>query len=731
MGLNLENGPITLKALHHDITIARNENGIPIITSGHREDMYYGLGVAHAYDRPVEMELVRLVAKGRTAEIFGAGPDNALLNYDTIMRRYGLWNSAREQAKLAGPEMVREIEAYCAGVNHVFENHDLPGEFLFLEHRPDPWTTADCLLLMDLLWLVDMTETQGWMEKLIVQMIQKDIPFAKIKELFRYMTDEPTPEYLDILRQVRLADPLVPLTLEWRAMPRLQASNNWAVSGKRTASGQAIMCGDPHLDTARLPSIWYEAAMSDDQGYFMGGTMPGLPGVLVGRSNHLAWSVTYGYMDVTDYYVEEVKDGRYRRGETWLDFRIREEVIGVKGADAVTIKFYENDHGVLEEEPKDDGYYLCFAWSGQNCGAHTLAHFSQAKDCTKAREAMEHFGQMRGGAFNYVMADSSGDIAYHMSGRAPIRAEGASGLLAMPGWDAKYDWQGFYDYTTHARQYNPEQGFIATANNDVNHLSGRVLQNLPMNNHRADRISELLARKSDHTVADMKAMHYDLFSKQAEQFMPLIRPLLPDTPNGKILKDWDLNYNAESLGATLFESVYYELVKYVFGDLGMGREVMEHLIGETILFHDFYEHFDRVLLKDQALWFDGRTRDEVYGTALERGLGIEPRPYGRTRTVLMKNLVYGDIQPEFNYGPIELPGCRATIPQGQIFKTTGGRVATFSPTYRFITELEKDALHSNHAGGPSEKPDSKWYSSGVEGWLKGVYSWLEPGAKKE
>ena len=100
---------------------------------------------------------------------------------------------------------------------------------------------------------------------------------------------------------------------------------------------------------------------------------------------------------------------------------------------------------------------------------------------------------------------------------------------------------------------------------------------------------------------------------------------------------------------------------------------MEHLIDETILFHDFYEHFDRVLLKEEALWFEGHAREEVYKVALERGMAIEPEPYGRTRPVLMKNLVYGDIQPEFNYGPIELPGSRATIPQGQIFKTGGGR----------------------------------------------------------
>lgn len=726
MNMNLESGPVTLQAVKGEVVINRNEHGVPIITAGGRLDMVFGLGAVHAYDRPVEMELVRLVAKGRASEVLGAGPEESILNYDKTMRRYGLWKSAAEQEKLLEPMVDEEIRAYCSGVNYVLENNDLPVEFLLLEHKPEPWTPADCLLLTDILWLVDMTETQGWMEKFIIQMLQQDVPLPKIKELFRYLTDEPDSELLDVIRRVRLPEPMVSQTIEWRAMPRLQASNNWAVSGKRTASGETVLCGDPHLDTARLPSIWYEMAMSDDSRYFMGASMPGIPGVLVGRNNHLAWSVTYGYMDVIDYFIEDVKDGKYRRGGAWHDFQVREEIIRVKDQPPVIMKFYENHHGVLEEEPAEDGYYLCYAWSGKNSGAHTLGQYFKAMDCTSAKDAMEHFGQMRGGAFNYVMADSSGNIAYHMGGRSPIRKEGVSGLLPSPGWDEAYDWRGFYDYKTHARQYNPEEGFIATANQDVNHLSERILQNLPMNNHRADRIADLLSQKEDFTVEDMKAMHYDLYSRQAEQFMPLIRPLLPDTPNGRILGEWNLHYDSESLGATLFESVYFELVKYVFGDLGLGRDVIESLINETILFHDFYEHFDKVLLKENALWFEGRSRDDVYRTAIERGLNMEPVPYGSTRPVVMKNLVYGDIQPEYNYGPVELPGCRATIPQGQIFKTTGGRVATFSPTYRFITEMNGNKLYSNHAGGPSEKPDSKWYASGVEGWLKGIYITLEP-----
>jgi len=194
MIMSLENGPCRMQAVNGEISIARNKHGIPVIRSSHQYDMFFGLGAVHAYDRPVEMELVRLVAKGRAAEVLGAGPDDSLLNYDKTMRRYGLWNSAREQENLLESATADLINAYCAGVNQVMKKNDPPAEFLFLEHTPEPWTPADCLLLTDILWLVDMTETQGWMEKFIIQMIQQDVPLPKIKELFRYLADEPDPE---------------------------------------------------------------------------------------------------------------------------------------------------------------------------------------------------------------------------------------------------------------------------------------------------------------------------------------------------------------------------------------------------------------------------------------------------------------------------------------------------------------------------------------------------------
>lgn len=263
----------------------------------------------------------------------------------------------------------------------------------------------------------------------------------------------------------------------------------------------------------------------------------------------------------------------------------------------------------------------------------------------------------------------------------------------------------------------------------MNHCAAVPVTNLPMAGYRAARISEMLAPRDDHRVETMKSMQYDLYSKQAELFMPLMRPLLPDSINGDLLKEWDLRYQSGSLAATLFERIYLELAKIVFGGNGFGEEVMEYLMTETILFHDFYGNFDQVLIRDESLWFGGKSRDEIYVLAIERGLKADPASYGSTRKIIMKNLFFGGKLPKFlgfDYGPIELTGNRATIPQGQIFKTAGGRVATFSPAYKFITDFAEEKIHSAMAGGPSDRRFSKWYTSGVGDWLEGKYRVLEP-----
>ena len=399
----------------------------------------------------------------------------------------------------------------------------------------------------------------------------------------------------------------------------------------------------------------------------------------------------------------------------------------MKNKPSIRIKIHENENGLLEGDPHTEGHYLVLGWSGaKGCGAEVFDTLTKMMDARNVETAMALYRQVEAVAMNWVFADVRGNIGYQMSGRHFKRPEGISGLLPHAGWDEQFDPRGFNDPGDLPNVLNPPEGIIATANQDLNYLGRSNPINLAMGPYRADRIVQLLETGSDLDVAYMKDMHFDLYSLQAERLMEVIGPLLPDTDNGRILKAWNLRYDADSTGAMLFESVYRAIIDVVFGDRGFGRDVVEYIFSETSLFNDYYANLDRILEKQSSAWFDGQTREKLFKQGIDEGLDVDPVPYGKTRSVTLAHLLFGGQLPKFmgfDYGPLTLPGCRATIPQGQIFRNAG-RLTTFSPSYRFIADLSTDEIHTNLAGGPTDRRFSKWYISDLQNWYEGNYKVL-------
>ncbi len=229
-------------------------------------------------------------------------------------------------------------------------------------------------------------------------------------------------------------------------------------------------------------------------------------------------------------------------------------------------------------------------------------------------------------------------------------------------------------------------------------------------------------------AAEITDMHFDLYSLQAERFMTILTPLLPDTPPADILRDWDRCYDEASQGAFLFERFYQELCREVFGRRGMGEKVVDYLTARTDVFVDFYANFDRVLLDPASAWFDSESRENLYRRAMKRALAAPPRPWGQDRQVIMAHILLGGRLPGFagfDRGPITCIGSRATIHQGQIY-TSGGRLTTFLPSFRWVTDMAEETLRSNLAGGPSDRRFSRWYVSDLANWQKGRYKTISP-----
>jgi len=713
------------------IELARTSDGVMTL---HAEDdlgLARGLGFAHAHDRMVQMMLLRLVCQGRLCECLSN--DNDTLAIDVFMRQMGFEIDAHADVNNLSEDGRRLGDAYVEGVNRYLETHRRPLEFSLVGYRPPPWTVADTLLTIKLMSYVGLAQSQQDMEKFLIQALAAGVSSDMLAKLVAPHLDGLDDDTLSRLHNLQYVQPLLPDAVRFLgAAPTLMASNNWAVSGSRSVSGSPLQCNDPHLECNRLPAVWYEALMHTADDYRMGATMPGIPGLVMGRTGTLSFGFTYGFMDMVDYFLEDCRDGACRREGGFEPLQVRTEKITRKGEEPLLITIRENDLGVLESDPDEqelsDGFYLTRAWSAHRGGAarslDALARLPAARTVPEAQRVVREVAI----SCNWLLADREGNIGYQQSGLLPDRRH--SGLHPVPAWEERWHWRGLVPSDLLHSVLNPPEGFMATANDDHNPPAGPLAINLPMGSYRADRIRALLDECSTCSTDDMERIQTDLYSLQAERFMEILRPLLPETFAGRILSSWDCRYDRASRGATLFETVYHALLQEVFGGGLFGKEVWNTVVASTAILADYYHLFDDVLLGDDPAWFGDEGKDGLIPRVLEEVLtdvALEAiTPWGKRQQIVMKNIFFDGRLPlwlGFDHGPIELHGNRATVVQGGIF-TSHDRQTTFTPSWRFITDLAEDSARTALAGGPSDRRFSRWYTTDVKRWVEGRYKTL-------
>ncbi len=702
------------------ISLDRDEHGVIHVRSEDETGLYRGQGYAHGRDRAMQMLFMRILGQGRAAELL----DASLVEVDRFFRKMN-WRGGLEQESAKLGERARLLAAaYVEGVNLALAR-STPWEMRLLRYRPEPWRIEDTILISRMNGYLTLAQSQGELERWIVESIQAGVGDAHLEALFPGQLGG-----LDraLLKKVQLGERIVPESVRSLAgAARMMASNNWVVSGSRTSSGRAILANDPHLEINRLPALWYEIVVETPGRYAVSATVPGLCGLLLTRTNDLAWGATYSFADATDSWIEEVKGDQVRRQDGWVPLRKRTEVIAKKGGASEEVVFWETEeHGVLDGDPVREGFQLSTRWSGSRGGARSIEAIFELWNAHTVEEGMRHLGALET-SFNFVLADAAGHIGYQMSGLVPVRRPGWSGLVPVPGWDPHNDWQGFHSAADLPRSLDPADGFIVTANQDLNHLGKIAPINAPMGSYRAQRITELLASKEEVDAAYMKRIQLDLRSIQAELFLDVLRPLLPDTPDGRAIGQWNLEYDADSLGAEAFERFYAELFHTVFGPV-LGAQTVGFLFDETGLFTDFYASFDRVLLSDRSPWFGTKTREQLFEQAATRALTGTPRPWGEKRKVVLEHLILGGKLPRvfgFDRGPLTLVGGRATPHQGQIYRSAG-RLTTFAPSYRMVVDFSESGWESCLAGGVSDRRFSRWYYSEMKNWRAGRYKRITP-----
>lgn len=706
--------------MRENVKITRNKSGVPRIKANTIEDCLYGLGYVHAVDRGMQMLFMRILGRGRLSELLDSSDTS--LAIDTFFRKMNWFGRTSKPISEVDKDKKLWLKSYCEGVNDGFAK-TYPFEMKLLGVPKEPWVIEDCILISRMIGYLTLAQSQGEVERLFIEMVQAGVSQKHLEELFPGILSGANYEWI---KKITLEERIVTPQSLWEiGAPKMMASNNWVIGGSLTKSGKPILSNDPHLEINRLPSVWGEVILATKNWYAMGGSMPGVPGILTGRTKDLSWGVTYAFVDSYDSWMEQCKDGKYLKEGKYISFVQRKEIIKRKKKKSEEITFYENEHGTLSGDPFKEGVYLTSLWSGVDSGGVTVNSILSLLTIQNTKEAMDAVSKVET-AWNFVIADSSGNIGYQMTGKVPKRKKGVSGFVPLCGWEKKNDWNGFENPSDMPKSYNPKEGFFVTANNNLNPYGKIKPLNMPMGSYRADRITNLIRSMKNISVEEVCKMHYDVHSLEAELFMKILKPLLPDTEQGNILKNWDFQYDTSSKGAYLFEVFYKSLFREVFGEKNLGGNLISFLQNETGVFVDFYDKFVNILISEKSVWFGSESRDEIFKRVAEKSLQTPIKTWGSVQELTLTHIIFGGKFPRFlgfDFGPIQIPGGRATISQGQIYRSAG-RTTSFAASIRIVSDMSTDVCLTNMPGGPSDRRFSKWYKSDIKNWIQGKYKTL-------
>jgi penicillin amidase len=466
------------------VEIVRDSSDVPHIFGESDEDVLFGLGYAHAQDRLWQMLTMRWTVQGRLSEVFGA----RTLQIDKLLRRFDLYTIAREAVEVQDAETIAKLRAYAAGVNARLDeiNSEALGRGapeLFLFNAPvAPWTPADSLAMGKLMAL----QLSGHLTNEVMR-ARTSLALPDPDRLRDIMPDAPgqaiaaLPKYADLFEGLpRYAQgaglpdhPLSPI----HPTPLAGASNAFAATPARSAAGGTLLANDPHLGFS-APAIWYLARLELRSGGVIGGTIPGIPSILSGRSERLGWALTSSYLDDQDLYIEQLNPqnpNEYRTPDGFKEFETRGSIIRVKGMEPVTITLRWTDNGpVLAGTDYDlatitpPGHVASLAWTAFEVEDRTIAAGIRLMSAAGVDEAIEVLEDFTAPSQNITLVDRS-RIALKTVGAMPARDPGhaSQGRLPTQGWLEENRWQGYLPYDTNPEFRDPEGGILGNTNNKV------------------------------------------------------------------------------------------------------------------------------------------------------------------------------------------------------------------------------------------------------------------------
>ncbi len=731
---------LSLPGLKDKVTVVYDSARIPHLFANNDEDLYFAQGYITATDRLWQMEFQTHAAAGRISEILGP----AALDYDRRQRRLGLGFGAQNGVAMMEKDPVSKatVDAYTAGINAYIASlsyEDYPFEYKLLDYAPENWSNLKCALL-----LKNMAQT--------LNMSDKDLEITNALKLYgKDMIDVLYPD------QEPVSDPVVDKPGSWTfknplpdtlplAVPDVLiaakpyekpspdvGSNNWAVSGSKTASGAPILCSDPHLNLS-LPSIWYAIHLNAPGVNTMGASLPGSPAVIIGFNDSIAWAMTNAQRDLVDWYQIQFKDAHkneYMSDGQWKSARKVIETIKVKGqAPFVDTVTYTHHGPVLYDESfhaEDESAHLAFRWIAHDPSEEVIMFYklNRARNHQEYMDALDYYSSP---AQNIVFASAAGDVAMRVQGRYPARRKN-EGRFILDGTKTSTEWKAFIPNEQNVMDKNPPRGFVSSANQyPVDFTYPYYVTASSWEAYRNRRINQVLAASSNVTMQDMINLQHDNYNLRGAEALPIFLPHLdPATFNEKEkeayehLKRWDFNNSPESEDAPYFAAWWQQLMPMIWEELDSAHVAMQYPTS--------FNTIQLIKTQPNLSFFDLVATPEK-----ESATDILRKSFSKSVTFIedwktRKNepLVWGNYKDSYighllRQRPLNVP-----------VKSSGGGTSvvnahsqTHGPSWRMVVSLEKSGVRAIgvYPGGQSGNPGSPYYSNMVEPWAQAKYCTL-------
>lgn len=805
-------GALSIPGLTSKVTVLRDNQGVPQIYADNAQDLFRAQGFVAAQDRFFQMDVNRHITAGRLSEMVG----NTAIQTDRVVRTLGWRTVAEAELPTLSPSTRQYLQAYADGVNAYISKagstDNMAVEYTVLAqsfpgYHVEPWTPVDSLS-----WL----EAMAWGgrgdydSELTRAQLSVTVSPARIAQIFppypiashppilstqdwRPAATSPTPSVAPptgatptvFSVQTAAADKPAAMTTvlgevatDLDQLPVMTGpadgtgSNSFVVGPQRSSTGKPLLANDPQLAVS-IPGVWYQSGLHcttvsaacpfDVSGF----SYAGMPGIVIGHNQSIAWGSTNLGADVSDFYLEEVRGQSYRRGDNFVPLTEHTETIKVAGGSDVPIVIRQTANGpllsdvipavaqagsasMIQGRDLNPSNGVALDWTGLLPGhtADAILEMDTAQNFTQFRAAAKDFGAP---SQNFLYADTAGNIGSQASGQVPIRASATKGAppgyWPAPGWDPKYDWTGFVPFSQMPTSYNPPEGYIVAANQAVTASKTPFLTTEWDYGYRSDRIKNLITATPKVTPARMSTIQGDTYNT----FAPvLVKALLavnlgsdPFAEEAKeLLRTWDytqpIGNSPTSAAAAFFNAVWSNILQLTFdSELGNNKADggSQWMQAVTVL-----------LTKPHDSWWDNKltpgvieSRDEILreamvGARLDLTIKLGKTPvtwqWGRLHQLTLTSPILGGnnepalIAAIFNRGPWQMPGGSAIV-NANSWDASKGYQVNIAPSMRMIVNLgDLDASRWVNQTGNSGHPYDAHYVDQTDAWAKNqTYPW--------